>query len=75
MAAAEGDVFSAVPNRLPVRYSAIARRSAAVRLFAIVTIAPVSMAARTRSGVMERNASRCGARLMPASWHCEQFRW
>src|SRR5688572_24009442 len=49
IAAAAGVVTRGLPTGLPVRNSAIARRSAAVRLFAMVIIDPVSMAASTRS--------------------------
>ncbi len=48
---------------LPVRNSAMARRSAAVRSVAIVIIEPVSIAASTRSAGIDRNASRAGARF------------
>ena len=47
----------------------MARRSAALRPVAIVTIDPVSIADSTRSGSMDRNCSRLGARPTPASWH------
>ena len=49
------EVESAVANVLPVRNSAMARRSRALRPFAIVTIPPVSIAESTRSGSMARN--------------------
>src|SRR5688572_32325116 len=55
--------------------SAIARRSAAVRLLAIVTIEPVSIDASTRSAGIARNASRFGARFTDVAWHDAQFRW
>jgi hypothetical protein len=45
-------VESAVANVLPVRNSAMARRSGALRPLAIVTIEPDSMAESTRSGSM-----------------------
>jgi hypothetical protein len=45
----------------------VARRSAAVRLFAMVIIDPVSMAASTRSADSDLNESRFGARFVPLS--------
>ena len=74
MARGDGVVESAVAKVLPVTNSAMARRSAALRPLAIVTIEPVSMADSTRSGGMARNCSRLGARPTPASWHCAQAR-
>ena len=74
MAAAEGVKLSGDPRRLPLNNSAKARRSAAVLLFAIVTIVPVSIDARTRSAVIESSASRRGARFSPVSWHWAQLR-
>jgi hypothetical protein len=41
-----------VENPLPVTYSAIARRSRPVRPLAIESIAPLSIAVSTRSGVI-----------------------
>src|SRR5690349_3282715 len=74
IAAAGGVVTSGFESDLPVRNSAIARRSAAVRLLAIVTIEPLSIAASTRSAGRLRNTSRLGARLAPVSWHCAHVR-
>src|SRR5262245_14705647 len=67
IAAGAGVVTTGFDSDLPVRNSAIARRSAAVRPFAIVIIDPVSMADITRSAGIARNASRAGARLAPVS--------
>ncbi|MNC84720.1 hypothetical protein D3C83_02810 [compost metagenome] len=72
IAAAGGVVTSGVDSDLPDTNSAISRRSAAVRLFAIVTIVPASIADRTRSAGITRSASSTGARLTPASWHVAQ---
>ena len=69
-----GVVESAVANVLPVRNSAMARRSTALRPVAIVTIDPDSIAESTRSGSMARNCSRLGARPTPASWHWAHVR-
>ena len=74
IAAAGGVVTSGLPMDLPVRNSAIARRSAAVRLLAMVIIDPVSMAASTRSALSDLKESRFGARFVPLSWHCAQVR-
>src|SRR5262245_58924732 len=74
IAAAGGAVTRGLPTVLPVRNSAIARRSGAVRLLAMVIIDPVSMAASTRSAVSALNESRFGARFVPLSWHCAQLR-
>src|SRR6185436_7966225 len=74
MARGAGVVESAVANVLPVRNSAMARRSGALRPLAIVTIEPDSMAESTRSGSIARNCSRFGARPTPASWHCAHVR-
>src|SRR6185436_15939445 len=67
IAAAGGVVTRGLPIGLPVRNSAIARRSAAVRLFAMVIIDPVSMAASTRSAGSALKASRFGALFVPLS--------
>jgi hypothetical protein len=67
MAAAVGLVTSGSDSDLPVRNSAMARRSAADRLLAIVIMEPVSMDASTRSAGMALNASRVGARFSPLS--------
>src|SRR5688572_21566108 len=63
-----------VASDLRVRNSAIARRSPAVRLFAIVIMLPVSIEASTRSAGIALNASRFGARLTPVSWQLAQLR-
>src|SRR6185503_12473331 len=67
IAAAGGVVTSGLPMGLPVRNSAIARRSAAVRLFAMVIIDPLSMAASTRSAGSALKASRFGDLFVPLS--------
>jgi hypothetical protein len=54
------------PNDLPVTNSAIIRLSASLMFVALLTIAPVVSAAKTRSGVNWRSASRLGARLSGA---------
>jgi hypothetical protein len=67
IAAGSGVVTSGLLRDLPVRNSAIARRSAAVRLLAMVIIDPVSMAESTRSAASALNESRLGARFVPLS--------
>ena len=74
MAVAGGVVTSGLESDLPVRNSAMARRSAAVRLLAIVIIEPVSIADSTRSAAIVLKASRLGARFAPVSWHIAQLR-
>src|SRR6185369_15156861 len=75
IARGDGVVERAVAKVLPVRNSAMARRSTALRPLAIVTIDPLSIAESTRSGSMARNCSRLGARPTPLSWHCAHERW
>ena len=67
IAAGAGVVTTGFDSDLPVRNSAMARRSAAVLPVAIVIIEPVSIAAITRSAGMAGKASRAGARLAPVS--------
>ena len=67
IAAGAGVSATGFDSDLPVRNSARALRSSADRPLAIVIIEPVSIAARTRSAGIERNASRAGARLAPVS--------
>jgi hypothetical protein len=52
----EGVVTRARPKGFPVTNSAMARRSTAVRALVMEIIAPVSSAARTRSGDIARSA-------------------
>src|ERR1044072_9411677 len=60
IALAGGVVTSGCPMGLPLTNSEIARRSAVVSRIAMLIIRAVSMAARTRSGDMERSASGMG---------------
>ena len=66
-------VLKAVPNCFSVTNSAMARRPATGQRAAMYIISPVSIASRTRSGVMAFNASRCGARSTPPSWQGAQL--
>src|SRR5262245_3218443 len=62
-----GVVLKPCEKGFPVTNSATARRSGAASRTAMVIIGPDSMAARTRSGIISRKASRLGARSSPAS--------
>ena len=66
-----GAIENGVPKLRPLAYSAIARRSAAVRSWVMVTIGPASSDSRMRCGLIERSASRDGARSTAVSWHDE----
>ena len=60
-------VVATVPNGLPDRYSATARRSPVLNCIACIVIVPLVIALRIASGVRSFSASRGGVRPVGAS--------